>query len=107
MQKKIVISNFNNTDSQQSGFIHFNDLKSLKKNHLFSHISDILSLNQLILVQIVKEPTLSKGPRLTANLNLFGRYLVLMPFRNTINISRRIYDQNERSYLQALEICVF
>jgi len=148
MQKKIVISNFNNTaailynskiqeiitinhdyqvndiylgkiqkifksinaafvdlgNNQQSGFIHLNDLKSLKKNYRFSHISDVLSVNQLILVQIVKEPTLNKGPRLTANLNLFGRYLVLMPFRNTINISRRIYDQNERSYLQALAI---
>ena len=91
-------------NNKKSGFIHINDVRCLKKNHNFSHITDILSLNQLILVQILKEPTLHKGPRLTANLNLFGRYLVLMPFCNTINVSRKIYDQNERSYLQALAI---
>ena len=91
-------------NNKKSGFIHINDIKCLKKNHDFSHITDILSLNQFILVQILKEPTLHKGPRLTANLNLFGRYLVLMPFCNTINISSKIYDQNERSYLQALAI---
>ena len=91
-------------NDKKSGFIHINDIKCLKKNHNFIHITDILSLNQLILVQILKEPTLHKGPRLTANINLFGRYLVLMPFCNTINISRNIYDQNERSYLQALAI---
>nr|YP_009589056.1 ribonuclease E [Corallina ferreyrae]QBL75572.1 ribonuclease E [Corallina ferreyrae] len=89
---------------KKSGFIHMNDIKSLKKNHSFTRISEILSINQLILVQIIKEPTLNKGPRLTANINLFGRYIVLMPFCNTINISRKIYDQNERSYLQALAI---
>ena len=55
-------------------------------------------------MQILKEPSLNKGPRLTANINLFGRYIVLMPFSNTINISRKIYDQNERSYLHALAI---
>lgn len=91
-------------NNKKSGFIHMNDIKPLKKNHNLSQISDILSINQLIFVQIVKEPTLNKGPRLTANINLFGRYLVLMPFCNTINISRKIYDQNERSYLHSLAI---
>lgn len=90
--------------NKKSGFIHINDLKPLKKSHNLSQISDILSINQLVLVQIIKEPTLNKGPRLTTNINLMGRYIVLMPFCNTINISRKIYDQNERSYLQALAI---
>lgn len=89
---------------RKSGFIHFNDLKSLKKSHNLSQISDVLSIHQLVLVQITKEPTLNKGPRLTTNINLCGRYIILMPFCNTINISRKIYDQNERSYLQALAI---
>ena len=91
-------------NNKKSGFIHANDVKLLKKNHNFTQISDILSINQLIFVQILKEPTLNKGPRLTANINLFGRYIILMPFSNTINISRKIYDQNERSYLHALAI---
>ncbi len=90
--------------NKKSGFIHINDLKPLKKSHNLSKIADVLSINQFVLVQIVKEPTLNKGPRLTTNINLFGRYIVLMPFCNTINISRKIYDQNERSYLQALAI---
>nr|AYR05949.1 ribonuclease E [Lithothamnion sp.] len=90
--------------NKKSGFIHINDLKPLKKSHNLSQISDILSINQLVLVQIIKEPTLNKGPRLTTNINLLGRYIILMPFCNTINISRKIYDQNERSYLQALAI---
>ena len=92
--------------SKKSGFIHINDIKPLKKNHSLTQISDILSVNQIIFTQIIKEPTFNKGPRLTANINLFGRYIVLMPFCNTINISRKIYDHNERSYLQALAIVI-
>ena len=90
--------------NKKSGFIHLNDLKYLKKSHRFTQIQDILSINQQVFVQVVKEPTLNKGPRLTANINLFGRYLALMPFCNTIHISRKIYDQNERSYLYALAV---
>ena len=90
--------------NKKSGFIHINDVKLLKKNHTIARIEDVLSVNQLIIAQIIKEPTLNKGPRLTANVNLFGRYITLMPFCNTINISRKILDQNERSYLQALAI---
>ena len=89
---------------KKSGFIHLNDIKCLKKYHKCSKITDVLSINQLVIVQIIKEPTLNKGPRLTSNINLFGRYLVLMPFCNTINISHKIYDKNERSYLQALAV---
>lgn len=94
----------NLASNKKSGFIHINDIKPLRKNHNLTHISDILSINQLIFVQILKEPTLNKGPRLTANINLFGRYIILMPFCNTLNVSRKIYDQNERSYLHALAI---
>ena len=89
---------------KKSGFIHLNDIKCLKKYYKCSKITDILSINQLVIVQIIKEPTLNKGPRLTSNINLFGRYLVLMPFCNTVNISHKIYDKNERSYLQALAV---
>lgn len=91
-------------NNKKSGFIHLNDIKYLKKNHNLTHITDIVSINQLVFVQVIKEPTLSKGPRLTANINLFGKYLVLMPFCNTINVSYKIYDKNERSYLQALAV---
>lgn len=91
-------------NSKKSGFMHINDARCLKKDQNAVHISDILSVNQAVLVQIVKEPTLNKGPRLTANINLFGRYLVLMPFSNAVSVSTKIYDKNERSYLYALAV---
>ncbi len=90
--------------NKKSGFIHLKDIKCLKKYYKCSQITDVLSINQLVIVQIIKEPTLNKGPRLTSNINLFGRYLVLMPFCDTINISHKIYDKNERSYLHALAV---
>lgn len=91
-------------NNQKSGFIHINDIKSLKKTHNLNNIADILSVNQIVIVQVIKEPTLNKGPRLTANINLFGRYLVLMPFCNTTGVSRQVYDDNERAYLHALAV---
>ena len=90
--------------NKKSGFIHVNDIKCLKKHRYTAGITDILSIDQLVLVQIVKEPAFNKGPRLTASINLFGRYLVLTPFSDTINISAKIYDQNERFYLQSLAV---
>nr|YP_010195652.1 ribonuclease E [Crassiphycus birdiae]UAD83049.1 ribonuclease E [Crassiphycus birdiae] len=90
--------------SGKSGFIHINDVKPLKKGKHIKNIEEILSINQIILVQITKEPTVYKGPRLTANIHLHGKYLVLMPFCNTICISHKIYDYNERTYLHSLAI---
>nr|UAD87111.1 ribonuclease E [Gracilaria pacifica] len=65
-----------------------------------------MSINQVILVQIVKEPTIYKGPRLTANIHLHGKYLILMPFCNTICISHKIYDYNERTHLYSLAVLI-
>nr|ARW60124.1 ribonuclease E [Laurencieae sp.] len=88
----------------KSGFIHLNDTKPLKRSYKFSHITDILSINQLILVQVIKEPTFNKGPRLTANIHLHGKYIVLMPFCDIIAISRSLYDKNERIHLYSLAV---
>ena len=88
----------------KSGFIHISDIKRLKKNRNSSHITDILHINQVILVQVIKEPTLHKGPRLTANINLSSRYLAIMPFCNNISISHKIHDKNERLYLKSLAV---
>lgn len=88
----------------KSGFIHLNDIKPLKRSYKFSHITDILSVNQLILVQVIKEPTFNKGPRLTANIQLQGRYIVLMPFCDVVIVSSKIYDNNERMHLYSLAV---
>nr|QCI06975.1 ribonuclease E [Haraldiophyllum bonnemaisonii] len=90
----------------KSGFIHLSDMKSLKRTKYLNHITDVLSINQLILVQVVKEPTTNKGPRLTANIHLHGKYIVLMPFCNRISVSHKIYDDNERTYLYSLSVLI-
>nr|YP_009402807.1 ribonuclease E [Compsopogon caeruleus]ARX96156.1 ribonuclease E [Compsopogon caeruleus] len=95
----------------KSGFIHFSDLSILKRrsnNTKFSNdlITDILKNEQKILVQITKEATISKGPRLTSNISIIGKYMVLMPFSKNISVPRTIKNINERSYLKSLGILI-
>ena len=65
-------------------------------------IADVLSPNQSILIQIVKEPISTKGPRVTSELSIAGRFLVLVPFSNRISISQKIEDQKEKDRLKRL-----
>nr|YP_009297045.1 ribonuclease E [Ceramium japonicum]AOM66388.1 ribonuclease E [Ceramium japonicum] len=88
----------------KSGFMHISDTKHLKRVKHSNYIHDILSINQIVLVQVIKEPSLNKGPRLTSNIHLYGKYVVLMPFCNIISISHKIHDENERTYLYALAV---
>ena len=73
--------------------------KDIEKNGL---MSDVLKPNQSILVQIVKEPISTKGPRITSELSIAGRYLVLVPFSNRISISQKIEDDKEKDRLKRL-----
>ena len=63
-------------------------------------ISEILSKNQLIPVQIAKEPISTKGPRLSSDLSIAGRYVVLVPFSEAISISKKIKSNTERNRLR-------
>jgi ribonuclease G len=65
-------------------------------------ISQVLTRNQPILVQVVKEPISSKGPRLSCELSLAGRYIVLVPFSNGVTVSKRVTDKAERQRLVRL-----
>ena len=65
-------------------------------------IDKVLSKNQLILVQVVKEPISTKGPRLSCDISIAGRYAVLVPFSNSVNISKKITDKAERTRLHKL-----
>ena len=67
-----------------------------------ANICDILKQGQEVLVQIVKEPIGTKGPRVTIHITLPGRYLVLMPTVDYIGISRRIESEKERERLKDL-----
>ncbi len=69
---------------------------------LGANICDILKHGQEIIVQIVKEPIGTKGPRVTTHITLPGRYLVLMPTVDYIGISRRIENEKERERLKEL-----
>ncbi len=63
-------------------------------------IQNFLQQGQEVLVQIVKEPISTKGPRLTCELSYAGRFLVLMPFEDKVNVSAKIKDPKERKRLK-------
>ena len=63
-------------------------------------IEDALKKGQEIVVQITKEPIGTKGPRVTTQVSLPGRYLVYMPGHEHIGVSRKIEDRAERSRLK-------
>jgi ribonuclease G len=65
-------------------------------------IADVLSANQSILVQVVKEPISTKGPRISSELSLAGRYVVLVPFSDRISISQKIESKEEKDRLKRL-----
>ncbi|NDJ17017.1 Rne/Rng family ribonuclease [Myxacorys almedinensis] len=93
-------------DSERNGFIHVSDLGPLRLKRSAGSITELLAPQQKVLVQVMKEPTGNKGPRLTGNISMPGRYLVLMPFGRGVNLSRRIRSENERNRLRALAILV-
>ncbi|EID76721.1 Rne/Rng family ribonuclease [Imtechella halotolerans] len=65
-------------------------------------IMDAVKANQSILVQIVKEPISTKGPRISSELSIAGRYLVLVPFSDRISISQKIESRDEKDRLKRL-----
>ncbi len=93
-------------DSDKNGFMHVSDLGPLKLKRMASSITELLAPRQKVLVQIMKEPTGNKGPRLTGKVTLPGRYLVLMPYSKGVNLSRRIRNETERNRLRALGILI-
>jgi len=93
-------------DAERNGFIHVTDLGPVRLKKTSGAITELLSPQQKVLVQVMKEPTGSKGPRLTGNITLPGRYLVLMPYSKGVNLSRRIRSEEERSRLRALAILI-
>jgi len=114
---------------RKDAFLHYTDIgpqiNSLKKftnmscnkqlqTHLLDHfeleadnpkngkIDRVFSRNNLVLTQVLKEPISTKGPRLTCEITLPGRYMVMTPFNNVVAISKKIGDSDERKRLKRL-----
>lgn len=92
---------------EKAAFLSMDDIRRLSEDvdfdkELNPDISDVLKEGQEILVQISKEPIGTKGPRVTTNVSLAGRYLVLAPVTPNIGISRKIEDKEERERLKKI-----
>src|SRR5574344_1897425 len=87
---------FVNVGSDKMGFLHAQDV--MKKGAL----QDKLVPKQKLIVQVVKEPTGHKGPRVTTEISLPGRFLVLMPNEAGINVSKKITSAKERARLKSI-----
>ena len=74
-------------------------LPDLKKD---GSVTQTLTIGQEVLVQVVKEPISTKGPRLTCELSFAGRYLVLIPFNDKVSVSSKIKSGEERARLKQL-----
>lgn len=119
-----IQSAFININEGENGFIHISDIientkkfeqmydmnfnldydiKSLdSKKQKEMSIEKLMKLDQSVLVQVVKEPIGSKGARLTSNISITGRYLVLLPNSSHLGVSRKIEDQTTRNRLRKL-----
>ena len=90
------ISTGKNKDYLLKQFRYENDIEK------DGNVGDVLSPKQTVLVQVVKEPISTKGPRLSSEISLAGRYMVLMPFSDRVSISQKIEDRAEKNRLKKL-----
>lgn len=119
-----IQSAFIDIDEGENGFIHISDiLKNTKKFEQIydmdfdldydsavidenvaqeENIEQLLKPDQFVLVQVVKEPIGTKGARLTSNISVAGRYLVLLPNSSHRGVSRKIEDRASRDRLKKL-----
>ncbi len=93
-------------ESDKNGFIHVSDLGPLRLKKGILGITELLEPKQKVLVQVMKEPTGSKGPRLTGSISIPGKYLILQPYGQGVNISRKINTETERNRLKALGVLI-
>ncbi|MFO8067966.1 MAG: Rne/Rng family ribonuclease [Bacteroidales bacterium] len=92
---KMTMNNKSKTIPLQD-FVLENDIEKSGK------IANVISTNQPVLVQIAKEPISTKGPRITSEISLAGRYLVLVPFSDRISVSQKIKNPEEKNRLKRL-----
>lgn len=87
---------FVNVGSDKMGFLHAQDIAGK------GALQDKVKPKQKIVVQVVKEPVGHKGPRVTTEISLPGRFLVLMPNESGVNVSKKITSAKERARLKSV-----
>ena len=87
---------FVNVGTDKMGFLHAQDVMGK------GSLKEKLSPKQKLVVQVVKEPTGHKGPRVTTEISLPGRFLVLMPNEPGVSVSKKIENSRERARLKAI-----
>lgn len=87
---------FVNVGYDKMGFLHAQDVMGK------GALQDKLSPKQKLVVQVTKEPTGHKGPRVTTEISLPGRFLVLIPSEAGINVSKKIESVKERARLKSI-----
>ena len=87
---------FVNVGTDKMGFLHAQDVMGK------GSLKEKLSPKQKLIVQVVKEPTGHKGPRVTTQISLPGRFLVLMPYEPGVSVSKKIENSRERARLKAI-----
>ncbi|MDH3298485.1 MAG: Rne/Rng family ribonuclease, partial [Gemmatimonadota bacterium] len=102
--------------SEKSAFLHASDLQEEddeedaengggsgnRRNRKYPPIQDQLARGQDLLVQVTKEPIGTKGPRVTSQISMPGRFIVFIPGGSNVGVSRKIGDREERMRLRAL-----
>lgn len=88
-----------NGDADMETLRGFESEPILPKN---GNLSNVLKSGQYILCQVSKEPISTKGPKVTGDISIAGRYLVLVPFSDKISISQKIKGSEERNRLRRL-----
>ena len=84
------------------GIADFGKFKSEPEIIKTGKVTEVLNGKPNILVQILKEPIAQKGPRLTCEISLPGRFVVVTPFTNIVAVSRKIHSSEERKRLQKI-----
>jgi len=78
------------------------DLDLTQEIHKNGKIQDVMDKKTMVIAQILKEPISTKGPRLSCEITIPGRYLVLTPFSNAVTVSKKIENPDEKLRLQTL-----
>ncbi len=101
--------------ADKSGFLHVSDLVTEeeeedddqedgagRRGRRYPPIQDLVQKGEEVVVQVTKEPIGTKGPRVSAQISMPGRFLVYMPFSSHVGVSRKIEGREERSRLRRL-----